>query len=170
MFARQDRAAIKRHFDAMHQRRYGTSAPDERAEIVSLRATVTGVMRKPPQEKIARGKPAPPTRRRSPASGRYISTAGSGATPTYARAALLAGNRIGGPALIEEHASTTVLLPGDRLEVDAYGNLVITVGGRPVKPWQEDDETRQSDRQRKRGVRARPTRSSPRSCATASSR
>ena len=43
----------------MHQRRYGTSAPDERAEIVSLRRTVTGVMRKPPQEKIARGKGAP---------------------------------------------------------------------------------------------------------------
>ena len=36
----------------MHLQRYGTSAPDERAEIVSLRATVTGLMKKPPQEKI----------------------------------------------------------------------------------------------------------------------
>ena len=49
--------------------------------------------------------------------------------PTYRRAALLAGNRIIGPALIEEHASTTVLMPGDRCDVDAYGNLVIAVGG-----------------------------------------
>ena len=40
----------------------------------------------------------------------------------------LAGNRITGPALIEEHASTTVLMPGDACEVDAYGNLVIAVG------------------------------------------
>jgi N-methylhydantoinase A len=48
--------------------------------------------------------------------------------PTYRRAALLAGNRIKGPALIEEHASTTVLMPGDACEVDAYGNLVIAVG------------------------------------------
>ena len=32
----------------------------EGAEIVSLRTTVTGVMRKPPQGKIARGKSAPP--------------------------------------------------------------------------------------------------------------
>ena len=40
----------------------------------------------------------------------------------------LAGNRISGPALIEEHASTTVLMPGDGCEVDAYGNLVIAVG------------------------------------------
>src|ERR1700694_1812648 len=37
VFERQDRVAIKRAFDAMHELRYGTSAPDERAEIVSLR-------------------------------------------------------------------------------------------------------------------------------------
>jgi hypothetical protein len=30
--------------------------------------------------------------------------------------------------LIEEHASTTVLMPGDSCEVDSYGNLTITVG------------------------------------------
>jgi N-methylhydantoinase A len=47
--------------------------------------------------------------------------------PTYAREALLAGNRIDGPALVEEHASTTVVLPGDRLTVDDYGNLVIDI-------------------------------------------
>ena len=57
---KQDRKAIKRHFDEMHALRYGTSAPDERAEIVSLRSTVTGLMRKPPQGKIARGQKAPP--------------------------------------------------------------------------------------------------------------
>ena len=49
-------------------------------------------------------------------------------TPAYARSALKAGNRIAGPALIEEHASTTVLLPGDRMHVDGFGNLVIEVG------------------------------------------
>src|SRR5437660_8548863 len=46
VFEEQDRAAIKRHFDDMHLLRYGTSAPTERAEIVSLRTTVTGIMRK----------------------------------------------------------------------------------------------------------------------------
>ena len=48
LFARQDRAAIKRAFDAMHARRYGTSAPDEPAEIVSLRSTVTGIIAQAP--------------------------------------------------------------------------------------------------------------------------
>ena len=38
-------------------------------------------------------------------------------TPVYLRDRLKAGNRIAGPALIEERASTTVLAPGDTLEV-----------------------------------------------------
>ena len=60
VFEKQDRAAIKRHFDEMHELRYGTCAPNERAEIVSLRTTVAGLMLKPPQEKIGRGGAAPP--------------------------------------------------------------------------------------------------------------
>ena len=129
VFTKQDRAAIKRHFDELHLARYGTSAPQEPAEIVSLRTTVTGEMRKPPQDKIKRGLASPP---RAAATGKRKAFFGKGfvATPTFARAALLAGNRIKGPALIEEHASTTVLWPGDRLSVDPYGNLVITIGSR----------------------------------------
>jgi N-methylhydantoinase A len=128
VFEREDRRAIKRLFDAMHELRYGTSAPDERAEIVSLRSTVTGLMRKPPQERVARGGRTPDKaaftgRRPVYLDGKFRPTS------TYARAALTAGNRISGPALIEEYAATTVLLPGDRLEVDAGGHLVIKVAG-----------------------------------------
>jgi N-methylhydantoinase A len=129
VFTRKDRNAIKRHFDDMHAQRYGTSAPEERAEIVSLRSTVTGLMRKPAQRRSGRGQKAPPPaastgKRPVYFGGRFR------ATPTYDRGALLAGNRIKGPALIEEYASTTVLMPGDAMEVDALGNLVIAVGGR----------------------------------------
>jgi N-methylhydantoinase A len=127
VFKRRDRTAIKRHFDAMHALRYGTSAPDEPAEIVSLRSTVTGLMRKPPQAKIATGSKEPA---REAFAGRrkvYVGGHGFRDTPTWRRSALKAGNRIAGPALIEEHASTTVLLRGDALHVDALGNLVIAV-------------------------------------------
>jgi N-methylhydantoinase A len=126
VFAKRDRKAIKKHFDDDHLQRYGTSAPEERAEIVSLRVTVTGEMKKPSQEKIRRGTTAPP--KSAAAGSRKAFFHGKFRdAPTYRRAALLAGNRIIGPALIEEHASTTVLMPGDRMTVDAYGNLVITV-------------------------------------------
>jgi N-methylhydantoinase A len=131
VFAGQDRAGIKRHFDATHELRYGTSAPDERAEIVSLRTTVTGVMLKPPPRTIQTGGDRPPATASTGRRPVYFREGGGFTdTPTYARAALRAGNRIDGPALIEEHASTTVLMPGDALAVDAFGNLVIGVAGR----------------------------------------
>ena len=84
VFKRGDRKAIKRHFDAMHAQRYGTSAPAERAEIVSLRSTVTGLMRKPPQRKIAaRTKDAAGSGRRRQATvffdGRFRQRRSSGA-------------------------------------------------------------------------------------------
>ncbi len=40
--------------------RYGTSAPKEQAELVSLRVTVTGVMRKPPRAPAPAGDATPP--------------------------------------------------------------------------------------------------------------
>jgi N-methylhydantoinase A len=130
VFARQDRGEIKRLFDAMHEQRYGTSAPEERAEIVSLRSTVTGVMRKPELPRMKRGGSKPEAAAFTGRRQVYFGEAGGFVeTATYARDRLLAGNRIAGPALVEEHASTTVLRPGDTMEVDDLGNLVIAVGG-----------------------------------------
>ena len=131
-FDRQDRAAIKALFDAVHAQRYGTSAPDEPAEIASLRTTVTGIVEKPRIERIAVGEAMPSSDARTGNRSAYFQAAGGFVeTPTFARSKLLAGNRIEGPALIEEHASTTVALPGDSVEVDAIGNLVIGISGAP---------------------------------------
>ena len=129
VFRKRDRDAIKALFDAVHLRRYGTCAPAERAEVVSLRATVTGVMKKPPPTAIARGTarvPAAALRGQRPCW--FNGLARAIATPVYDRTQLRAGNRLQGPALIEEHASTTVLLPGDSALVDRWGTLDITIG------------------------------------------
>lgn len=129
LFKKQDRAGIKKAFDAEHQLRYGTCAPSEPAEIVSLRATVTGVMKKPPLERIAKGTKSPP--KQASLGMRNVSfdnRKSAQKTPIFLREELKAGNRIAGPALIEEHASTTVLFPGDVMNVDAFGNLVIEIG------------------------------------------
>ena len=55
-------------------------------------------------------------------AGDYVSTA------VYKRDLLKNGNLIQGPALIEEHASTTVVQPGDTVRVDPFGNLQISIG------------------------------------------
>ncbi|MGQ0655468.1 MAG: hydantoinase/oxoprolinase family protein, partial [Betaproteobacteria bacterium] len=127
-FAKGGKAAIKRHFDELHEERYGRGSPEEPAEIVSIRSTVTGVMKKPRLAAIAQGTANPP---KDACTGeRRVFFAGQGwkKCRTYRRAGLKAGNRVAGPALIEEHASTTVLEPGDTLALDAYGNLVIAIG------------------------------------------
>ena len=128
LFERQDRDGIKRRFDAVHATRYGYSAPGEQAEIVSLRGAVTGLLRKPGFEPIAEGAVEPA---RSAVRGTrpvYFAEVGRLIdTPGYDRAALRAGNRIAGPALIEEYASTTVVHPGDVVTVDAFGDLVIEI-------------------------------------------
>ena len=49
--------------------------------------------------------------------------------PVYQRADLGAGARIAGPALIEEHGTTTVLFEGDTCRVAPSGELIIDVGG-----------------------------------------
>jgi N-methylhydantoinase A len=131
VFRRRNADGLKRQFDEEHLRRYGTNAPEEKGEIVSLRATVTGVLRKPPLERIARGARQPlASARRGTRRAYFAELEKAVATPTFAREALRAGNAIAGPALIEEHASTTVLLPDDRMRVDEFGNLVIEVARR----------------------------------------
>jgi N-methylhydantoinase A len=131
VITKRDRGAIKDHFDAVHARRYGTSAPNEPAEIVSLRVTVTGVMKKPPLEPIGRGGLAPSRDAAAGTRSVYFAELRKAVrTPVFARDALRSRNRIKGPALIEEYASTTVLLPGDDMRVDDFGNLVVTVGRR----------------------------------------
>ena len=88
-------------------------------------------MKKPPLEKIARGGKSPTQAAHRGKRKVYFPELGKAVpTPTFARDELRAGNRIDGPALIEEYASTTVVLPGDKLRVDEFGNLVIEVGKR----------------------------------------
>ena len=46
-------------------------------------------------------------------------------TRYYDRAALKAGNRLEGPAIVNQYDSTTVIPPGLTARVDRFGNIVI---------------------------------------------
>ena len=87
LFERQDRDGIKQRFDAVHETRYGYSAKGEKAEIVSLRGAVTGLMRKPAFEPIAAGGAEPPAAAFRGTRAVYFTEAGRHVdTPTYHRA------------------------------------------------------------------------------------
>jgi N-methylhydantoinase A len=123
-----NKALIKAAFDRAHEERYGRGSPSEAAEIVSIRSAISGVMKKPKLEKIAPGKTKPLAAALRGKRRAYFGKAGWCLTPVYQRDRLLANNTVRGPALIEEHATTTVVQPGDLLKVDAYGNLHLTIG------------------------------------------
>jgi len=46
-------------------------------------------------------------------------------TPIYQRDTLGPGVRIAGPAIVEEFGSTTVVFPGQHLDVDPHGIIII---------------------------------------------
>ena len=124
-----DLEKLKQHFDRLHEQRYGRRSAHEKAEIISLRSAVVGVTAKPALKTRPTAAQTPPARSlRPPRPVFFMRTGWIAQCPVYDRAHLLAGNRIVGPALVEEHASTTVVQPDDVLTVDSLGNLVIEVG------------------------------------------
>jgi N-methylhydantoinase A len=123
--------AVKAAFDAAHELRYSHSAHDEPAEIVTLRVTAVGEVGKPQLPELATGRTAAPASALV-GSRPVVFVAGEEPTETavYRRMALLAGNRIIGPAVIEEATTTTLLRPGDSADVDHLGNLHCSIGAR----------------------------------------
>jgi N-methylhydantoinase A len=123
------RAAVKQRFDAAHERLYSHCAPDERAEVVSIRVSASGLVPKPRLAEPPEGgtEPLPA----AVAGERLVvwdQAGGQQRCPVYRREALLAGNILAGPAIVEEEGTTTVLRPGDRLRVGSRGCLAVTVG------------------------------------------
>jgi N-methylhydantoinase A len=94
---------------------------------VSLRSSVSGLLRKPARELIAAGGKDASAAASGSRAVYFADAGGFTLTPTFNRERLAAGNVISGPALVEEYASTTVLHPGDVLTVDGFGNLGIEV-------------------------------------------
>ncbi|MPZ59580.1 MAG: hydantoinase/oxoprolinase family protein [Rhizobiales bacterium] len=128
IFADDDLLRLRRAFDALHERIYGTCAPNEDAEIVSIR--LVSVVKMPRLPLRSRGL-AEATTRAEPRASRQAYFPSAGAffdAPIYARDALGAGTRLAGPLIVEQLDSTTVVGPGRQLHVDAVGNLVIDTG------------------------------------------
>ena len=122
------RAEVKRRFDEAHDLRYSHSAPEESADIVSLRVSAIGRLNKPEFPRIAEGETTPPASAGRGERAVNFDGVGALAAKVYDRKKLLAGNVIEGPAIIEEAASTTVIEPGDRVTVNEYGHLVMELG------------------------------------------
>ena len=59
----------------------------------------------------------------------YFAGADQVSCPVYRREDLGAGADFVGPALVQEHGTTTVLFAGDRCRMAESGELIIAIGG-----------------------------------------
>jgi N-methylhydantoinase A len=122
-------AATTKAFHAMHERLYGFSVPDEPVEAVNVRLRAVGRLHR--GDRASAGKLAG-SPRAEPTATRKVGFGGTKAdrlvVPVYARAALLPGTHLAGPAIVEQSDSTLLIPPGKGVRADAYSNLLVQAG------------------------------------------
>jgi N-methylhydantoinase A len=115
--------AIRMRFDQLHQEHYGHSAPNEPVMMVNLRLSALGKFdHKLPLATTSREEDSGERGRRP-----VIFDNKAVDCPIYLRSGFTAGDTMLGPAVIEEVGATILVYPGDRMQVNASGQLVIDV-------------------------------------------
>jgi N-methylhydantoinase A/oxoprolinase/acetone carboxylase beta subunit len=123
----EDLETLREAFFAAYARAYGDRTFQRDWPVVGvhwrLRATAVGAVLR--LEPVGPGSgPTPKTRRQV----WFAESAGFTDCPVYDRYTLGAGDRIAGPAIVEERESTIVLPPGSVSVVDSHGHLVTDLG------------------------------------------
>jgi N-methylhydantoinase A len=112
-------------FHAVHNQRYGFSAPERDIEVVNLRVRI--VAKAPPFEPVANEVRAGDGAQAISGERPMWFDGEQKQTRIYRRENLRAGDTFSGPAIITEYTSATVVPPGDEVRVDGFLNLVIEV-------------------------------------------
>ena len=111
-------------FHDTHESRYGYAFRDAVIELISFQVTAIGPKDKPSLEALRpRAEASRATKREV-----YFPSEGWVEATIYTRQALVPGDTVAGPAVVQEAGATTVLRAGDRMTVDARGILLIEVG------------------------------------------
>ena len=114
-------------FTAQYEKLYGPGSSSELSDIECVSVRVDAIASIPfkyePMRGIGTGKKPVPVEER-PA---FWGLDKWRKTPVYRGEMLQPGNVVEGPAMLEFYATTIPLHPGQRVEVDEYANLIITV-------------------------------------------
>ncbi len=112
-------------FHARPEQLYTFANRETPVEIVNLRIKALGLVDKLELRRIAEARDgaAPEPALTRPV---HFTEQGFVETPVYERGSLLAGQVFAGPAVVEQLDTTTLIFPGQRATVDAYGNLILS--------------------------------------------
>ena len=120
---------VRADFHDIHEREYSRRFEDSDIEIPNIR--VRGIGLTPPLRtpEIEQGDDSPDAALRHEGAAWFRVGGELEEVPTryYERAALRAGNRLVGPAIVKQYDSTTVIPPGLAAHVDRFGNIVIAI-------------------------------------------
>ena len=120
-FAEESLRAVRDAFHREHEKLYGHRDDKAAIQVIALRLVISAATPKPDMPKIEEDA-SPPRPVRSVSAymdGEFRDV------PLYERHALRAKQRFDGPAIVVQDDTTTCVLPGFSVRVDAFGNLVI---------------------------------------------
>ncbi|MBL8674401.1 MAG: hydantoinase/oxoprolinase family protein, partial [Rhodospirillales bacterium] len=123
-----DVEALRAAFEAAYWTRFGVELPEIRAVLVNLHTAIIGRRPRVDLAALAAGDKAADLA--GALAGRrpvWFAQGGWIDTPVYLRDRLPADSRFEGPAIVQQLDCTTVVEPGDRVSVDAIGDLVMEV-------------------------------------------
>jgi N-methylhydantoinase A/oxoprolinase/acetone carboxylase beta subunit len=121
---------VRADFHDIHEREFTRRFEDSDIEIPNIRVRGIGLMPAFTTPELETGGESPEAALRHEGGAWFLvdGSLESVATRYYDRAALRAGNRLEGPAIVNQYDSTTVIPPGLTARVDRFGNIVIDVG------------------------------------------
>jgi N-methylhydantoinase A len=114
---------LRERFVAMHVQLYGHGDPEAPLETVTARVRAVGRVAHPGLPELRGDGAGAPTATRH---AYFREARGWVDAPVHERESLGRGQRVRGPAIVEEWTTTTLVPPGWGLEVDRLGNLVMT--------------------------------------------
>jgi N-methylhydantoinase A len=119
-------AQLLRDFHARHEQLYTYSEPHNVVELVNLEVMASGAVDKPALPELEAGSGDPAAALGSWRAMLFDDAGLRVDTPVYDGARLLAGDRIAGPAVIEEPTTTIVVRPGWNALLHGSGTYLLT--------------------------------------------
>ena len=121
---------VRASFHDIHEREYSRRFDESDIEIPNVRVRGIGRMPRLSTPEVEKGPESPEAALRYERDAWFRVRGELAQVPTryYERSALKAGNRLDGPAIVNQYDSTTVIPPEVSAHVDGFGNIVIATG------------------------------------------
>jgi len=134
---------LRTSFHDIHEREYSRRFEESDIEIPNIRVRGIGRMPRLETPEVEHGPEAPEEALRYERDAWFRFRGELAQVPTryYERSALKAGNRLTGPAIVNQYDSTTVIPPGISAHVDRFGNIVIASGLPATREAYEEEES-----------------------------